>query len=530
MINRIISKMFVFIIFMLASGLIFASQLQTIQSANTQACSFILSTDDWRVLSLISLLISSVFVAAMYLYGSVLDSSFIGKAKNEFFQIIFTGIILIFFVFIVQLMCSNLISEIFNINESPYVASYQYLDNLSTFIRNQAYIIGGAATALSFLSSVEIGGKQISGTNYGTTSTLFSFLSDPVSYFGDSLFMIFGSLMLAYVTTISQINILAIVPYLTLIFLIPAGIVLRSLYPFRKFGGALLGLGIGLYIFIPIVLLFNSLLISNYISSNNVDLSLHCSDNSDCYSHICAYSPQIGFNVCQPLKNASQTCTQDLECKSQKCMNGICVDCGGEGSINPICCKGYVRNQTTQKCELALPNGQQCNSNDQCISGICDVKDGTKQCIPKKLIGEQCNSDEECVSHSCVGIAPNKKCKQTLLSDEDRQIVLSEYAIYTTYSSSEKEMFEVITSGASTITGIVSDQDISQSIQSQVSLNPQSKSMGFFYEKLIAPVVIVFIAGVLLPLLNISLISYGVSDLSSTLGEEVEIASIWRLI
>lgn len=524
------------ILFLFFSSIIFAqeeqSPLDKIKQADKKACDFMLSTSDWRILSIIGLILSSVFIAALYLYGSVIDSSFKDRAKSELYQLFFTALLIAFFSLIVSLMCGDFISSIFQTQGSAYIASYNYLNTLARdYIQKTTVQLGLMSTVVSLISGTEVEG-------YKKTSTVLSWLSDPLNFFSDSLLALFGTLILAYVIVITQINILAIIPYLSLMFFIPIGIIFRSIYPFRKFGGALIGLGIGLYVFVPIVLLFNNLFMQQFDAPqiSLESLQMRCIDDNDCYSHMCIYTDPPGFKNCQPMKDAGAYCNNNFECKSGLCLETAggkkCSECGIEGSNNPLCCPGYIRNEQTKLCTLAKSNGELCSSDSECISGLCRSVDNIKKCVPKKKVGESCSEDIECISRSCSGIAPDKKCKQTLLNEADKQTVLSQYATYVSKSpdSLSSSQFEVSTSGIGTIKGVQDQNLIEDQLKSEVSLSSENISLGLFYDLIIAPIVLVFILGVLLPILNITLISKAVSDLSGALGAEIEIAEIWKLI
>ncbi|MCX8202318.1 MAG: hypothetical protein N3G74_00715 [Candidatus Micrarchaeota archaeon] len=522
--------------FLLAQGE--SDPLNKIITADQKACNFMLSTDDWRILSAIALFLSAMFIAGMYIYGSVIDSSFIDRAKTESYQLVFTGILIVFFGLILSLMCGDFISSIFQSQGSAYVASYNYLNTLAKdYIQKTTINLAIAASILSLVSSTEIEGYQ-------KTGTLLSWISDPISFFSDSLFLLFGSLVFAYVVTITQINILAIIPYLSLMFFIPVGMVFRSLYPFRKFGGALIGLGIGLYVFVPIVLLFNNMIMQVFTPPDLSfePLQLQCIDNSDCYSHMCEYSSPPGFKICKPMKKAGEFCNSNFECKSGICAltstGRKCLECGIEGSNNPICCPGFIRNESTGLCAFAKSSNELCKSDSECISGRCipSVSETTGDlqtiCAPKLKLGERCNSDSDCISNSCGGVAPNKVCKKTLVNEEDKQIILANYANYLSKepSSYVSSNYEVSVSGMTTAKAVLDQSTVEQFLSSELDLGKEKVSLGLLYDLIIAPIVLVFILGVLLPLLNITLISKAVSDLSETFGAEIEIAEIWRLI
>jgi hypothetical protein len=466
----------------------------------SSSCSLALSLDDWRVISAIGLLLSAILIAGMYMYGSVIDESFKARAKNEMFQLFFTLIILIFFSFIIQLLCSDLITDIFGLTGSSFSASYNYLSNLSSYIANGLVITGIAGSTISFLADRDI----------------FSLFSDPISYLADSTFVIYGILLTAYIVTISQINLLPLLSILSLKFLIPIGLVLRSILPFRRFGGALLGAGIGLLLFIPLALIFNSLMFNVYISAPSV-VPFQCQDNSDCFSHMCVNSQTPGLKVCRPLKADGESCNSDSECRSGYC--GLvpgsvsakqCLSCGLESSTNPLCCEGYKKGNDG-KCHLLRANGEMCSSDNDCISGLCREQAGINVCVPKKQVGQECNSDNECISRSCGLIQGVKKCKQTIMNPEDYDYFSSLISNYNSvsYSIQYSQSQSTIVSGGSAPTG---------------------SFFSSLIQKVIDFVVIAFVAGILFPILNLTLISRGIRDLSSALGSEMDIASIWRIL
>lgn len=507
------------IIFLLVffSSFSLALTVQDIESSLYKGCNFSLSLDDWRVVSAIGLLISAILIAGMYMYGSVIDKSFKEIAKNEFFQLFFTVIIFIFFAFIVQLLCSDIISDIFGFQGSSYSVSFSYLSQLSSYLGKGLLFVGVAVAVLNPVAYA-----------IGKTDSVFSFLSEPVSYLSDSIFFIYGIILTAYILTLSQINLLLLIPTICLMFLIPIGLILRSFLPFRRFGGALLGAGIGLFLFIPLSLIFNNALFNAYIN-DPIFLPFSCTDNSDCFSHICEPSPTPGLNVCKPLKADNEICTSDDECRSGYCKQisqteeKRCSACGLEGSDNPICCEGYAKGQDN-KCHLLKLNGEQCISDNDCISGLCREQLGVNVCVPKKKVGEECVSDRECISRSCV-LQPGKSvktCKQTILNPEDRDYFVS---LISKYGS------------VSYIVSISESQSIfiTDSLPLNLSENLYEKGevrsyITSIFQKIIDVVVITFIAGIVLPILNITLISRGVRDLSSTLGSEMDIASIWKIL
>jgi len=513
----------------------FVQAAVTAESAQTAGCEFMLSINDWRATAFIGLIIGILLVGFMYMYGSTIDNSFISKSKNEFYQLVFTALILVSITAIVGFMCSDVVSDLFGKEGPTFIAAESYLSRLSGYLGKTTIAIGAIGASLQLLSTVSVEG-------YATPSKTFEILSDPIKYVSDSTFVLYGIALSAYLLTVVQLHIIKIVPYLTLFFLVPIGLVLRSILPFRKFGGALLGAGISLYILIPFVLLLNQAMVDKYVNSDEIFEKLSCTNNFDCYSHMCEFDQSKNLKLCSPLKDVGQPCETDDQCQSGYCEQTSsgknCSSCGGEGSVAIRCCEGFVKNPITGKCEIGKANGVECTKDSECISGICNSTsqvystiyvgdrtvsneiEGGKVCIPKKSNGEKCGDWRECASRACTGAAPNEVCTKTILTESDVNYLLAaSYAISETSPSAQFQVLDTQTtlltsSYSQTIVGSASsDSTISESIR-----------------KLFDLVVVSFIAGILLPILNLTVISKGIRGLSSALGSEMDIASIWKII
>jgi len=67
-----------------------------------------------------------------------------------------------------------------------------------------------------------------------------------------------------------QASVLVFISIGTLSLLLPAGLVLRTLYPTRKLGGFLVALSIGLYVVLPLSYVFNVMLINSYATETTL--------------------------------------------------------------------------------------------------------------------------------------------------------------------------------------------------------------------------------------------------------------------
>ena len=488
----------------------------TAEGAQTAGCQFMLSFDDWRITAFLGLILGIILIGFIYMYGSAVDNSFIARAKNELYQIIFTAVLLVSITAIVGFMCDDVIADLFGLDGSTYAAAETYLTKLSSFLGYSVIGIGALGSSLQILSGTGI------SDGYVPVSKTLQLISDPVGYFSKSTFVLYGIILTAYLLTIVQLHVIKIVPYMALFFLIPIGIVLRSIFPFRKFGGALLGTGIAIYVLIPFVLLLNHTMVNTYIDQPSI-ASLTCTDDSQCFSHMCRYDQVAAVSKCVPLKTTGESCEADDQCQSGYCIQTAsgknCSACGTEGSSELPCCEGFVKNPATGKCELAKKNGESCTENKECISGICtespiiystlsagteinlNQNDGGKICVPKKSNGDACSVWTECVSRFCTGVAPNKACNSTIMTEDDTNyLIASAYSSYTGSVSSQLQILEFV-------------GDIKT-----------------YVKKTIDWAVVSLIAGILLPILNLTVISKGMKDLSGALGSEMDLASIWKLV
>ena len=531
------------VLFLLFSA--FAHAAITAESSEIAGCNFALSISDWRAISFLGLMLSTVLIGFMYMYGSAIDSSFIARAKNEFYQVIFTALILVSFTAIVSFMCGDTLSDLFGKEGSSFAAAESYLTKLSSYLSNTAIAIGVMGSALGSLSSVSV-------KKYYVASKSFEVLSNPISYMSDSSFALYFIAITAYVLTTAQLHVIKIIPYVSLFFLVPIGIVLRSIIPFRRFGGALLGTGIGLYVLIPFVLLLNGAMVDKYVASDRVFETLSCTSDFDCYSHICEFDSERNLQLCSSLKTIGQACETDDQCQSGYCEQTVsgknCSSCGGDGIVAARCCEGFIKNPATGKCEIAKSNGETCTNNNECISGLCseisgiystihvgsiddptafsddeitNEASGQKMCVPKKSIGESCTDWRECASRACTGIYPNEACSSTIKTEDDTNYLIA--AAYMVSGASPSTQFQVLDSFPTTFTGSSSQNIVGISTDSESTITK-------YIKKLFDLAVMSFIAGILLPLLNLTIISKGVKDLSGALGSEMDIASIWKII
>jgi len=476
----------------------------TSSQATKDVCSITLSKNDWRSATALGLALSSIFAAALYLYGSALDSSFKQKAKNELYQLAVTATIAVMFVAIVQFMCGPVIPDLFGFNaSSPYDVATNYLRDLTTYTRNSY------RTVFAFSLMVDV------GSGFDTlkwSRTLQGFITS-TDYLKESIGMLFGTVLTSYMATLMQMQLLDYVQLLSLTVLLPSGIVLRSIFFTRKFGGALMGGAIAFYLMVPFMLMVNKVMVDPFFQSQQLAAAT-CVADKDCYSHNC----NLTSNQCIAMYGDGVRCQNNFQCASGYC-SGTCQSCSGfgESPANAMCCQGFMWNG--KKCVAAKPNDKTCQTDSECVSWFCDKSKSPAVCASHKIEGS-CVDDKECFGRNCDGISPNKQCVDSIRTFNDQLLISARVA------SSEKAG-AVADNLQTTLLAGQPSYALINNVDTRLTAAPTNKSL---IDKVQDAFIGSVIAGIFLPIINILFISRAVRDMSAFLGAELDIASIWRVI
>jgi hypothetical protein len=454
---------------------------------------FELSWSNWRILALIGLLVSAAIIAIIYMVGSMLkDESLIMRARAEISQIVITACIIVLFVAIVQFLCGNSLSSLLlGSDTSLYDASADYLK------RAQGWTAGAFGETFVLFSFLNFASSMLEA---GPAKDIAyrEALSESTDLFRTASSVLFSFMVGAWMTMKVQHMFLLFMPPLCLGVFLPLGVVLRSLFPFRRFGGALLGVGIGLMLFVPLLLTINSLVVTSFIKDQVWMESFTCTQDRDCNSKVCNQETK----VCGPFLKPGEKCGSsedvpgDWQCLSGRCGEGICLDPktladkGGKCTTTTDCkeslwCNGEV-------CAEAKKVGDACNGDSECgwrwTNACVDGK-----CSGTKGLDEACTRDAECSSLVCSGTAPQKKC---IAAKIEKQSMLVELATST--------------------------------------LSPAPQNLGLSFGNMITKISfffsISFIAGFLLPFINLLLLSQAIRDISGFLGAELDVSSIMALL
>lgn len=452
---------------------------------------FELNWSNWRIWIAVGLAISFILVAIIQLVAAFLkDEGLAARAKVEIFQLAATAVIALFFVAFFQFLCSPILPSIFGFTENVFDKSESYLTSMASWTRGSFY-------QLFFLVSLQNWYESMSEKSAGGNPFTWGFAGGLANLFPKALITLF---LFAYMSANLHIQLLHFLQPYTLMFLIPAGIALRSFFPFRRFGGALLGAGIALIVVFPLLMLLNALLMGASFDKPEF-LNISCTENRECLSKVCNPATQL-CSTSLPSGAACDPSIGDWQCASNRCVGGKCADpatLGAEGTEcandkdcgAPLWCDDLAF--SPPRCAKPLELGETCMRDYMCGipgSAFCNA---TFSCQKALGTGAACDEDIECASGRCDGIPPNTKC------------VAAKY--------DARQMSIEVGKAGTTDANIASKFSISEIV---------SKPIEIF--------TIALIGGVFLPLINFLLLSRAVKDFSAFFGAEIDIASIYRVL
>ncbi|MCS7109357.1 MAG: hypothetical protein NZ903_00990 [Candidatus Micrarchaeota archaeon] len=218
--------------------------------------------ENWKSLSFAALLASLAIIIIMYLIAKALDiPSLLARVKTDFIQVIVTALILGSLYTIVSFICFVDARE-FGFNFSSFFDGarlyFEYSRNsaLNTYMK-----IADSIMFVTGLSSISFNNPSI--INAGNFFKIGVFFK-PFAGYGIVIGVLnwFGSLiLLSYSLTTGFLIVLDAIQLYFLNLLLPAGVILRCFTPTRDFGGVLISIAVGLFLFYPILFSFSYLII-----------------------------------------------------------------------------------------------------------------------------------------------------------------------------------------------------------------------------------------------------------------------------
>jgi len=479
--------------------------------------SFSLDWSNWRILVAVGLMISAALVAFLYMFASVMkDEGLMARARTEVSQIVLTAVLSLFFIVFVEFLCSSSVPPAL-----LGLPSGNLFDNAENYLNDiSSYTRGGFQTVFfftSFLTFYDSYSEKTAGQN-----ALAWGFAGGLKNLAPKAFM--SMFLMAYLSASLHIYLLRFILIYSLMFLIPAGIILRSIFPFRRYGGALLGAGITLCVFFPFLLLLDSVMMGAYFQNPDF-LNIECTNNLQCLSKICGpandINPSMHGNLCYPGLSAGKKCDNvigDWQCYSGRCVEPTLVAAGGS-QTDKVCADG----------DLLRVEDEDCLNDSDCIMQLwCKIPEsGHRGKCTKSLA-----TDATCTRHAQCGIPGMAfcdpiigACKIALPIDAQcsENIECATKYCDRPAGSSDKQCMEVKVDYKQLAVDVAKTTPSSSNLLAKIS--PITA-----LNKITQPTIIALFGGVILPLINFMLLSRAMKDLSGFFGAEMDIASIYRLL
>jgi hypothetical protein len=224
---------------------------------------------NWQDICVLGLLISFLLVSLLYMASHAFgNAELTAWCKKELFQVFLTCILVGSIFWFVNLMCAFVSPSMFvelNPGDCDHDGLtvpleqcnlFDYSINYLIWLRNAAYTLYNMLAVVGgFLAGkAEITVLQSPG-GYGFNTRPFGGLSGMVNNLS---FSMSTTLVGGLLTTIAQLRMLRAVQLMMFNIILPIGVFCRCFEPTRRFGGSLIAIAIGLFIFYPILLTINA--------------------------------------------------------------------------------------------------------------------------------------------------------------------------------------------------------------------------------------------------------------------------------
>lgn len=221
---------------------------------------------DWQLLVFVGLFITVACLGVLYMAGTFMrNAKLVAWTQSELFQVAVTAVLATFIIAWVAGTCNfpaNIISgAASDANKNVYVVADDYLD----WGIVQGYKAFGLITAANFGFGL-VSGFYFAFDPLGVGSRLSPM--GAFSQMSNIMFVMMSTFMVSFLVFSTQKLIIDYLVLAMLYFFLPLGLLMRSLSPTREFGGAMVGLALGLLIFYPLLIVFNKVLIQNQMEES----------------------------------------------------------------------------------------------------------------------------------------------------------------------------------------------------------------------------------------------------------------------
>ncbi|MFH1447636.1 MAG: hypothetical protein ABIG39_02125 [Candidatus Micrarchaeota archaeon] len=256
--------------------------LISIAHAQPTACDAIQITNYWNLrfgswpdICMLGMLISFFIISALYMISHLLGKPGLAAwCKKEIFQIAITGMILAGIFGFMTFTCTYIKpSLLVDVPPGHTDDLFEYSKEYVRWLRDTSY---KSYVSMSLMNSVISG---ISMTYVRSSPGGFGIDLRPLqglSAIGGLLSFSMNSVLIGgVITSIAHLRMLKAVEIMMFNILLPVGLVCRCFEPIRRFGGSLIAIALGFYLFYPFLLIINAGIIEgNLLIDADVDASV----------------------------------------------------------------------------------------------------------------------------------------------------------------------------------------------------------------------------------------------------------------
>jgi len=217
---------------------------------------------DWLLLSVLALVVSTLALTAVYMISAFLRNAQLSTwVKFELFQVFGTAVVLAFFASSVAGMCMFDMSFLSS-RYLPTQNMYDIIDGYFSRLQDLGYLIFSymmyVTKSLAYMSRITVHSSPL---GVGSSENPL----ESMSQLNSLIFVMLSGFVTSFLLLELQMRVLDYLAFACLGYLFPLGIFFRCFEPTRSFGGTLLGISISLFLFYPIIMVFNDYLMFSQI-------------------------------------------------------------------------------------------------------------------------------------------------------------------------------------------------------------------------------------------------------------------------
>ncbi len=223
---------------------------------------------DWLSLSILALVVSTLALALLYIFASFFRHPQLPTwTKFELFQVFGTAVIVAFFGTTLWGVCSFDMSFL---DSGRYTAvapgqttnMYVIIDNYFDKLEDVGYLIFYMIAIVTKYFAF-MGGVTMYSAPLGIGSNERPLES--IGQMNSLIFIALSGFTTSFLMLQLQMRMLDYLAFACILYMFPMGIFFRCFEPTRSFGGTLLGISISLFLFYPIIMVFNDYLMYSQI-------------------------------------------------------------------------------------------------------------------------------------------------------------------------------------------------------------------------------------------------------------------------